>query len=543
MRRREYVTAVGSSVGALTATGSGRAQQRRLERVSPADGDTAVRPGGELVFEAAATPGVDPTAVEWWIDGRGTAEIAPNAPFWSYTHRTGNPAAHGQFDERGTYEVVAAVDGAAATWRVTVADDAPAAPSAAVTCDPGPDATITTRDEITVTATATDDSGDLERVLWQEGRNATYVDSADVSGAEARATYATTAGDAIWFIGGYPMMAWVVCRDGRVSAARTDGPSIEAMRDVRIIGTNAPVGAGEDLVVDAELEIDGDSTYHGFVEATLELIVGHDPTHVDSRTVEVFAGRTETVSLEFTTATVRNTQTFPVRVETRHAAAETDVTVIGTDDEGTGQLTVTDLSTNAPVTGGDWLEVTATLSNAGEGPASREVEFVVGHDPTTVDTQQVTLEAGETTTVSLGYETYPVANDDEFPVRVRTGDDSASRSVLVYGRENGDDTGGSPSFAVSISGTNAPVDGGDWLAVTATVENVGEAAGSYDVELVVGHSPEVVDSRTIGLTPGQTATVSLGYETYPVTTDDTFPVTVRSPHSSDTRTVTVYGTG
>ena len=544
MHRRDYVTAVGSSVSALTATRIGRAQPRRLERVLPADGDTAVQPGGEVVFEAAAAPGIDPTAVEWWVDGRGVAEIAPGAPFWSYTHRTGNPAAHGQFDEAGTYEVVVAADGATASWRVTVTDDAPTAPSVTVTCDPGPDATITTRDELTVTATATDDSGILERVLWQEGRNATYVDSADVSGADARATYTTTAGDAIWFIGGYPMMAWVVCRDGRVSAARTEGPSIEAMRDVRITGTNAPVQAGEDLVVDAELEIDGDSTYHGLVEATLDLIVGHDPTHVDSTTVEVFAGRTETVQLEFTTATVRNTQTFPVRVETRHAAAETDVTVIGTDDEGAGQLNVSDLSTNAPVTGGDWLEVTATLENGGEGPASREVELVVGHDPTTVDTQRVTLDAGETTTVSLGYETYPVANDDEFPVRVRTGDDSASRSVLVYGRD-GDGNGGSGEarFSVSITGTNAPVDGGDWLEVTATVENGGETAASHDVELVVGRSPEVVDSQAVSLQPGQTATVSLGYETYPVANDDTFPVTVRSPHSSDTRTVTVRGTG
>ncbi len=543
MHRRDYVTAVGSSVSVLTTTRIGRAQPRRLERVTPADGDTAVQPGGEVVFEAAATPGVDPTAVEWLIDGRGTAEIAPGAPFWSYTHRMGNPAAHGQFDERGTYEVIAAVDGAAATWRVTVTDDAPAAPSVTVTCDPGPDATVTTRDELTVTATATDTDGALERVLWQEGRNATYVDSADLSGADARATYTTTAGDAIWFIGGYPMMAWVVCRDGRVAVARTEGPSIEAMRDVRITGTNAPVAAGEDLVVDAELEIDGNSTYHGFVEATLELIVGHDPTRVDSRTVEVFAGRTETVQLEFTTATVRNTQTFPARVETRHATAETDVTVIGTDDEGAGQLTVSDLSTNAPVTGGDWLEVTATLENVGEGPASREVDLVVGHDPTTVDSQQVTLDAGETTTVSLGYETYPVANDDEFPVRVRTGDDSASQSVLVYGRDDGNDTGGSPSFAVSISGTNIPVTGGQRLSVTATLENVGDAAGTQTVELVVGTTPEVVDSATVRLAPSETTRVSLGYETYPVATDDTFPVTVRSPHSSDTRTVTVRGTG
>ncbi|OLZ40485.1 hypothetical protein A6E15_05550 [Natrinema saccharevitans] len=539
MRRRDYVMAVGSSVGGL---GMGtRTQSISLERGCPVGDATTVRPGQDVVFEAAATPGVEPTTAEWTVDGPGAADLAPAAPFWSYTYRTGNPAAHGRFEESGIYEVSVTADGATLSWQVTVTDDAPPAPSVEVTCEPGPDATVTPNESIEVTATAADDHGNFHRLVWQEGRNATYLERVDLSGSTATVTYATTGGDAIWFVGGYPMIAWVVCRDGRTRAVRTDGPSVEALRDVSITGTNDPVHAGEDLVVDAEVAVEGDSTYHAFVEATVELIVGHDPTRVDSETVEVFAGESEPVSLEFTTATVRNTQTFPARLETRHAAAETDVTVIGTEDDGQGHLAVTGLETNAPVTGGDRLEVTVTLANTGEGPASREVELVVGHDPTTVDSRSVTVGAGETTAVTMGYDTYPVENDDEFPVRVRTGDDSASRSVLVSGRDGGDG-GDEAQFAVSITGTKAPVSGGDFLAVTATVENVGGTAGSGDVELVVGHSPTVVDTRRVGLEPGETATVRLGYDTYPVANDDTFPVSVRSPHTSDTRTVTVYGT-
>ncbi|OAQ54359.1 hypothetical protein HTG_02105 [Natrinema mahii] len=541
MRRRDYVTAVGSSVGAL-GMGIGT-QSISLERGCPVDDATSVRPGADVVFEAVATPGVEPATAEWTVDGPGAADLAGAAPFWSYTYRTGNPAAHGRFEDPGVYEVSVAVDEATLSWQVTVTDDAPPAPSVEVTCEPGPDATVTPNESIEVTATATDDHGTLYRLVWQEGRNATSLERVDLSGSTATVTYATTGGDAIWFIGGYPMIAWVVCRDGRTRAVRTDGPSVEALRDVSITGTNTPVRAGEDLVVDAAVAVEGDSTYHGFVEATVELLVGHDPTRVDSDTVEVFAGESEPVSLEFTTATVRNTQTFPARVETRHAAAETDVTVIGTEDAAEhGHLAVTGLETNAPVTGGEFLEVTATLSNTDEGPAGREVELVVGHDPTTVDARSVAVGAGETTTVTMGYDTYPVANDDEFPVRVRTGDDSASRSVLVYGRDDGGDGGDEAQFAVSITGTNAPVTGGEFLAVTATVENVGGAAGSGDVELVVGHSPEVVDSRNLGLTPASVARVRLGYDTYPVANDDTFPVSVRSPHTSDTRTVTVHGT-
>lgn len=540
MRRRDYIATVGT--GALATTGIGSTETTALERVCPVESTTVVRPGDDVVFEATATQGIEPAATEWQVDGPGEASTAPQAPFYSYTYVTGNPAAVGQFDEAGTYDVSVTVDGTTVAWTVTVTETAPAPPTADVTSDPGPDGTITVRDDVVVTASATDRFGTLRRLFWQEGRNATYVDDTELSGSTATVTYATTGGRAIWFIGGYPMAAWVVCRDGRTTAVRTDGPSVEAFQDVSITGTNAPVHAGEDIVVDAEIAVEGDSTYHGFVEAAADLIVGHDPTHVDSATVEVFAGGSESVSLEFTTATVRNTQTFPARVETRHAAAETDVTVVGTDDaDEHGHLAVTDLETNAPVGGGEWLEVTATLANTGEGPASREVELVVGHEPTTVDTRTVPVGAGETTTVSLGYETYPVANDDEFPVRVRTGDDSGSRTVLVYGRDDEDGGADEARFAVSITGTNAPVSGGERLEVTAAVENVDDAAGSHDVELVVGRSPEVVDARTVGLTPGETATVSLGYETYPVATDDTFPVSVRSPHASDTRTVTVYG--
>ncbi|QLK26666.1 hypothetical protein HYG81_03345 [Natrinema zhouii] len=546
MRRREYVTAVGSSVGAIATTGIGGAQTRTLKRVFPAERTTAVRPGDGIGFEIAATPGVEPQTADWRVDGPDGDAITPYDPFYSYTYVTGNPAASGQFDESGTHEVGVTVDGTTIAWSVEVTENAPAAPSVDVTCDPGPDATITVRDDVEVTASSADESGLLRRLFWQEGRNATYVDNAALSGSTATVTYATSGG-AIWFIGGYPMTAWVVCRDGRLSSARTEGPSVAAFRDVTITGTNAPVRSGDDLVVDAEIAIDGDSTYHAFVEAEPDLIVGHDPTHVDSETVEVFAGNSETVRLEFTTATVRNTQTFPVRVETRHAASETDVTVIGTEDaESHGSLEVREMTTNTPVTGGERLEVTATLENTGDGPADRDVELVVGDDPTTVDTQGVTVGAGETTTVTLGYETYPVENDDEFPVSVDTSDDTATQSVLVYGR-SGDDTGDGgerdeATFAVSITGTNVPVTGGEWLSVAAVAENVGSAPGRHDVQLVVGRSPEVVDTLRVSLEPGQSQRLSLGYETYPVANDDTFPIVVRSPHASDRRTVTVRGT-
>ncbi|WP_049922040.1 hypothetical protein [Halopiger djelfimassiliensis] len=91
-------------------------------------------------------------------------------------------------------------------------------------------------------------------------------------------------------------------------------------------------------------------------------------------------------------------------------------------------------STNAPVDAGEFLEVSAVVENASGAGRTAELELVVGHDPTVVDTQTVTLDPGETRTVTLGYETYPTSQDERFPVRVIGGGDDDEVTVLVVAR-------------------------------------------------------------------------------------------------------------
>ncbi|ARS90019.1 hypothetical protein [Natrarchaeobaculum aegyptiacum] len=102
------------------------------------------------------------------------------------------------------------------------------------------------------------------------------------------------------------------------------------------------------------------------------------------------------------------------------------------DDPGAdGECSVTIRSTNAPVDAGADLAVTAEVQNSGNRPVTREVDYVVGHDPETVDSQTVSLEAGESRRLTLSYETYPVAHDQQFPIRVDCGDDEDEVTVLV----------------------------------------------------------------------------------------------------------------
>lgn len=217
-------------------------------------------------------------------------------------------------------------------------------------------------------------------------------------------------------------------------------------------------------------------------------------------------------------------------------------------------LDVSIIDTNTPVNAGEYLEVTAELENTSNAEIVQDISLIVGNDPEQVDSETVTVFPNSSTEVSLGYQTPTVENTQEFPVRIETGNNSAEQTVQVNGTtdsSSGDndsenqDSGGesSSSLAVSITGTNAPVDAGNQLTVTAQLQNTGSQAVSETVALIVGNNPEQVDSQTVSVSGGSTQTVTLGYSTYPAEQDTSFPVRIEGASDSDQRTVTVYGTG
>lgn len=101
--------------------------------------------------------------------------------------------------------------------------------------------------------------------------------------------------------------------------------------------------------------------------------------------------------------------------------------------ESNGTVEVSDLETNTPIDGGEYLEVTAEIRNVGDAEETDEIRLVVGHDPEDVDSQTLTIGAGETETVRFGYETPSVDTDQKFPIYVESADDEIREDVLVYG--------------------------------------------------------------------------------------------------------------
>ncbi|WIV68349.1 CARDB domain-containing protein [Natrialbaceae archaeon AArc-T1-2] len=201
------------------------------------------------------------------------------------------------------------------------------------------------------------------------------------------------------------------------------------------------------------------------------------------------------------------------------------------------RLQVAIQATNSPVAAGGQLRVSAEIWNLEYSPTTEQVTLEVGGE--IVDRAWVSIPARGRAVADVGYETYPVRQDVSFPVTVAAGDDAATRTVEVYADEPPDPG----ALAVSITGTNDPVDAGEFLQVTATVRNTGDSQASGTARLLVGEDRDQVDSASVSLGAGGTSTVTLGYVTYPVRRDVSFPVIVATDDDEETRTVSVSGTG
>lgn len=522
MDRREYLIGTSVGIGAVVVGRTGVptvAQGGGLERLAP-DESVSVQPGTTVLFEAALPDGAEPTDVEWETDVEDGPLLGAD-----YGYATETAAHSPTFETTGTHEVRASYGGDEVVWTVEVTDDAPGTPTIEeLSCDPD-DETVGVEDPVEVSASVADPAGELAQVVWKEGRNHTVYDTAGVEGEQDEATLSVDGGSH-WLSAGYPTMARAVAADGRVSELESvDGPDVRQPFAVEIQETNAPVEAGDELEVTAEVAHDGDMMMVGPNEQEVRLVVGGET--VDSETVTLDWNETETLTLGYETYEVRSDVEFPVTVECDDDADETMVRVYA--DGVPGDVTIDIEATNAPVAGGEELQVEATVTNEGDHEASEELRLVVGGE--TVDRESVSLDPGEDEWVVLGYTTYAVEQDVEFPVQVVGESDSDEITVEVTADEPEGELG------VAISWTTAPVTGGEFLEVVVSVGNNATTEATGTIELVVGG--EVVDSQTVEVPGEATQTIALGYDTYPVQREVTFDVVVRSDHDQDSTSVTV----
>jgi hypothetical protein len=171
------------------------------------------------------------------------------------------------------------------------------------------------------------------------------------------------------------------------------------------------------------------------------------------------------------------------------------------EDEG-ANFDVEITGTNGPITEGETLVVTATVTNTGDAEDSQQIHLKnsemdivdsVAHPPLTLapnESESVTLR-WQTGEGDAGNTTFSVQSNDDYP----------RGSAMI---EEG------AFFNISIVETNAPITAGETLKVTVDTTNTGEVAASAQTWLAVDNA--TVDRDGLHIQPGQTVQTQLTWE-------------------------------
>lgn len=270
----------------------------------------------------------------------------------------------------------------------------------------------------------------------------------------------------------------------------------ESAFEVVDIAAPAELAAGEELLVEYTVENTG-----AFTDSqNITLTVDGDEQRVDPA-VTLDAG--ETADGEFTyTPGIGDTTGLTLVVGTADDTAGVDVSVTPPEDGG---FTVVVDGTNAPVTPGGSLAVTATVENVGEQAATGSV--TLAGSAVATNSTQVSLDGGASTTVTLSASVADSATGT-LDVTVESPDDTVSVAVPVDGG------GSDPTAVFDVVGFDAPseVDAGTTLTVSYELENTGNGAGTQDATLLVDGTT-VATVSDVSLDAGETFSDSFTYTT------------------------------
>ena len=303
--------------------------------------------------------------------------------------------------------------------------------------------------------------------------------------------------------------------------------------EVNITGTNSPMTEGDQLNVTVKITNTGNADGDKYV-----LLGDFNNTLVNYRTVQVDENATKLVTLPWNTA-YGDAGTGDVIVEPEGGDSwATESVTIENFSTKTPQYEVTINGTNSSVDEGETLRVDATVENTGNASGTQWVvlEDFAGNP---VDAREVNLSVGESTPTTLYWDT---GNGDAGTshVTVASEYEDATEQVTV----NSSDAE-SPEFEVDLDSKNSPVDEGETLSVTATVENTGNEAGTQWVVLEDFDGNPVDAQNVTNLAVGDTTPVTLGWETAKGDAN-TANVTIASEddiHNEEVTVEAVNGTG
>ena len=303
-------------------------------------------------------------------------------------------------------------------------------------------------------------------------------------------------------------------------------PEADVVFSVAIEETNEPIVAGETLTVEATIQNAGSDP--GTQEVVLE---DFDGQVVDSRTLELDPGESESITLQWNTDTEDGGED-EVTVRSDDDADSVVVTIEPAAEPADFQVEVNE--TNSPVVEGEDLEIEATVTNAGEETGTQEIELEVAGE--IADTETVSdLEGGEQVEVILTASTDGI-EPDTYDATVSSDNDTDTVEVTV---EAADDDGtapppppppSEPDFELDALEAPETVQEGTTFTATVELSNVGDEAGTTDVVATFADLESV--EKSVELEDGDTET--LEFEFTADVSPDEYDLLVEETHDGET---------
>jgi hypothetical protein len=287
----------------------------------------------------------------------------------------------------------------------------------------------------------------------------------------------------------------------------------EAQFDVSISSTNQPVADGTILKVTVTVENTGEE------EATDEVMFTVGDLQ-RSTSLTLGPGEQQDVDFEGRLSIDQAEQTFEVTVETTNGSDSREVSVFKESFFAVELESITD-----DLVAGELFEATVRVENSGGEETTQTVRLdVVGmeDDP---DSAEVTLEPGESTTVTLEWVTEGATWVEE--VAIKTDDDSVSNQITV--KEDA-------IVNFTIVGVNTPLVEGETLNADVEVRNESGAEDTVSVALDIPGIEDDVDSTDVTVGGESSRTVTLSWVVDDTTANE---IRVRMRDEAQTRDILV----
>lgn len=310
----------------------------------------------------------------------------------------------------------------------------------------------------------------------------------------------------------------VTAEMGGESVDSADFQIVDSNIAISSISTDGPVSPGGTLNVDVEYANTGGASGSAESEITIHDPDGNEITTEAPEISDLGAGET-------------TTQTITVNVGTDAPAGEgtisAEVLGTGSSQDATFQiessLDASVTSTNSPVSIGNPFQVDVEVQNNQASGSISEDIVVCACAPnrvTTWKTQQVSIGAGQSQTISVSLGTpfldVTSAYDIEVLAGDRQGERLASQDVEITSNTN-------PVFVVQgISVPNSPVDQGNDANFEVQVKNKGQSQGDASIDLFIdGDGGSDTLSGTVnGVLGSSTNTGTITYDTSSLPTGD-----------------------